>query len=297
MDTKTLNTFGQTLTNIDLSSYNTYRIHSTTSYFIEPYSIEKLIKLIKYIKKEKVPYFIIGNGSNIIIDDKNYNGIIIKLSNLDKIEFDKSKVKAQAGVMLPILARKTIEQSLSGLEFASGIPGTLGGSIVGNAGAYGEDIMTIVETVTILDNNLKIKTISKKDIEYSYRNTQFKNNKDIIILEAKLHLRKGEKKKIEAIVAERLEKRKETQPLEYPSAGSVFRNPENNFAGKLIEEAGLKGKSIGDAQVSNKHANFIINKGNATSKDIKSLIFTIQKTIKQKNDIELVKEQEIVDWK
>ena len=290
--------YGNVMANVSLKNYNTYKINGSARFLVVPGSEDDLIELIKYLEEENISFLVLGNGSNIIIPDDFYDGVIIKLDNLNNIVFDKNNIYAEAGIMLPSLCKKAISNNLTGLEWASGIPGTLGGSIVGNAGAYKECIFDYVTKVRFLDENREIKEINKNDLNYSYRYSSFKDNKNLIILGAFLELKEGNKEESLEIINKRMKKRLETQPLDYPSAGSVFRNPENDFAGRIIEEdLKLKGKTIGGAKVSEKHANFIVNYNNATSNDIISLINLIKKKAQEKDNIDLILEQEIIEWK
>ena len=289
--------YGTVKDNVSLRDYNTYKINGSARFLVCPNNEEDLINLVKYLQSEKVSYMVLGNGSNIIIPDDYYDGVIIKLDNLNQINITKTTVYAEAGIMMPVLSKKTINNNLSGLEWAAGIPGTLGGSIVGNAGAYKECIFDYILKVRLLDENLNIKEVTKDELKYSYRYSSFKDNKNLIIIGAYLKLANGSKEESIEIVNKRMKKRLETQPLDYPSAGSVFRNPENDFAGRIIEEdLNLKGKTIGGAKVSEKHANFIINYNNATSMDIKKLIDLIKKEAKEKDNIDFIVEQEIIEW-
>ena len=282
---------------VDLTPYNTYKIKTSTKYMAFPHNKEEVIELIKYLKDNNIKYFLLGNGSNVILPDKEYDGVIITFKEMNEFHIDGNKIYSQAGAMIPKVALDSVDNNLKGLEWATGIPGTIGGSIVGNAGAYLHEIMEFVETVDVLDENLNFKTLTKDEIKYDYRTTVFKETKKYIILGTVLKLENGNKEESLAIIADRLKRRQASQPLEYPSAGSVFRNPSKELpAGKLIEDAALKGKTIGGAQISDKHANFIINIGNAAAKDVVSLIDLIKKEIKEKNDIELKCEQEIVEW-
>ena len=203
---------------------------------------------------------------------------------------------AEAGAMLPKLAQESIEKGLTGLEFAISIPGTIGGSIYGNAGAYNSCILDYVESVTVMDENYDVKIIEHEDIKYSYRYSMFKDQKNLIILGAKFYLKEGDKENSLAIIEDRRQRRVATQPLEYPSAGSVFRNPDGDFAGRLIEFCQLKGYTIGGAQVSEKHANFIINTNNATGEDVYKLIKYVHDIVLAKTNIDLIIEQEFIDW-
>ena len=295
--TEVLKEFGNVKENISLKNYNTYKIGGNAKYLVEPFDVDSLKKLINHLKANKIKYFILGAGSNVILDDNDFNGVIIKLTHLNKVDIKDNYVYAEAGIMLPVLSRQVIKEGLQGLEWACGIPGTLGGSIVGNAGAYKECIFDYVDKVDVLDEENNIKTIDKKDIKYDYRYSSFKDNKKLIIIGAYLSLNEGNKDELEEIVKRRMQKRMETQPLEYPSAGSVFRNPENDFAGRIIEEdIKFKGKQVGGAKVSEKHANFIINYDNATAKDIKKLISLIKEKVEEKDHIKLIIEQEIINW-
>lgn len=291
-----LTKFGKVKENVDLKNYNTYKVSVFAKYLIDVRSEESLIELIKYLKDHKIKYLILGNGSNIVFPMDDLDGVIIRLNGLNKIEIDDDEVYVEAGVMLPKLVNETVSNCLAGLEWASGIPGTIGGAVVGNAGAYLSDIFTFIEEIKVLENG-KIKILNKNDVKYSYRHTSFKDNKDIIVLGVKLKLEKGNSDESAEIMKNRLERRIKSQPLNYPNAGSVFRNPEGNFAGKLIEDCGLKGKRIGGAMVSEKHANFIINYDNATAKDIRDLIKLVHDEVLKKYKIDLIIEQELIDWR
>ena len=242
---------------------------------------------ITYDKIEDVPYD--------LSEDKDYSGAIILLDNLNEIKIDNDKVEAESGIILTKFINTLINNNLGGLENLYGLPGTLGGAIHGNAGCYGGIISDYLVSVTYLENDC-IKTLNKENCEFLYRDSIFKHDKNKIILSAKFELIKKDKTIMQDTVKTNLIKRKNTQPIECYSAGSVFRNPTNLSAGKLIEESGLKGKNINDAEISSKHANFIINKGNASSEDIKELINLTKETIKDKYNIDLVLEQEIIKY-
>ena len=203
---------------------------------------------------------------------------------------------AEAGAMLPKLAQESIDKGLTGLEFAISIPGTIGGSVYGNAGAYNSCILDYIESVTVLDENGDVRIIEHEDIDYGYRYSMFKEQKNLIILGAKFFLKEGDKESSLEIIEDRKQRRIATQPLEYPSAGSVFRNPVGDFAGRLIESCNLKGYKIGGAEVSEKHANFIINSNNASGEDIYKLIKHVHSTVLEKTNVDLVIEQEFIDW-
>ena len=286
-----LDEYGIVSENYDLINHNTYKVHSICNYYIEVDDVVKLTKLIDHLNKENLKYLIIGNGSNIILPSK-YDGIVIKPCFYE-LDINGEYVTVGSSYMINKLAMETISDDLTGLEWASGIPGTIGASIYGNAGAYKDEISNYVEELEVLENN-KVKILKKNDIFFEYRSSSLQK-KDIIILKAKLKLSKGNKEESLALVKDRLQRRVESQPLDYPSAGSVFRNPEGQFAGKLIEDLGLKGKTIGGAQVSEKHANFIINIGNATGEDIINLIQLIITEVKREYNIDLVLEQKIIN--
>ena len=278
-----------------LKNLNTYKIASKAKYLIEIQTLEGLISILNYLHEHNIKHFILGAGSNIVIDDY-FDGAIIKLNGLNKIEVKDNIITCEAGAMMGALSCASMDHNLTGLEWAINIPGTIGGSIVGNAGAYKKEIFDSLVEIKVLDENLQIKEIKKEEIKHSYRHTDLKE-KPWIVLEATFKLEKGNKEESLALVRDRKERRLATQPLDMPSAGSVFRNPENDHAGRLIEAAGLKGKKIGGAMVSEKHANFIVNTGDATSNDIKNLIKLVHTQVKEKFNVDLVLEQEIIDWK
>lgn len=286
---------GEVITDVELKNYTTYKVGGMPICIVSPLDEKKLIELVKYLRNNNIKFMILGNGSNVIFNNTNYDGVIIKLDHLDDLKINDTVITVGAGYMLNKLAIKLSRQGLSGLEFACGIPGTIGGAIYMNAGAYKSDMGYIVTKVKVLTPEYKIKYISNKDMHFHYRTSFLKDNKDYICLGAELTLTKGNAEEITEVIEERKLRRVETQPLEYPSAGSVFRNPKDDFAGRLIEEIGYKGKCLGGAKVSEKHANFIINNGNATGEEIKELINDIKDTIKEKYGIELTVEQEFIE--
>lgn len=282
--------------NESMSKHTTYKVGGEVKYFITPASIEELIDLLKKLRKDNTNYIIIGNGSNTIFSNNYYDGVVINLSNINKVEFEDKKVYVEAGYQLIRLAIDAANRNLSGLEFAAGIPGNVGGSIYMNAGAYKSDMSNIIDEVTFLDEDLNIKTLKKEELEFGYRESIFQKH-NYIIISCVMSLTSGDKNEILEIINNRKERRMSSQPLEYPSAGSVFRNPSDTvFAGKLIEDLGLKGYSIGGAKISEKHANFIINTGNATGEDIKKLIDYIKGLVKEKYNIELHVEQRFMNF-
>lgn len=278
-------------TNVDLKKYCTYKVGGIGKLLVVPDDLKGLLELLKYIKENNIKYKILGNGSNLIFGD--FDGILIKLDKFDNLSINDTVVTVGAGYSLIKLAIKVSKMGLSGLEFATGIPGTVGGAVYMNAGAYKTDMGYIVSEVKVITKDLEIKTLYNKDLNYHYRDSLFQHG-EYIILETKLVLKRGNKTEIMDIIENRKQRRLMSQPLEYPSAGSVFRNPTNDFAGRLIEEIGYKGKVVGGAMVSDKHANFIINYKNANTEDIVNLIEDIKKQIKEKYNIDLRCEQEIV---
>ena len=290
-----MNLYGEVLENVSLKDYNTYRIGGKTRYLVKPYNIDSLKELLIYIKNNNLKYIIIGNGSNIILPDSDYDGVVILLSKLNEIKINENTVNAFCGVSLTYFVNELVKNNLGGLESLSGIPGTLGGAIVNNAGCYGQTISDKLDSVTYLENG-EIKTINKEECNFSYRDSIFKKNKNFIILSAKFKLDYKNKEEMLNTIKENIIKRNTSQPLNYPNAGSVFRNPIGYSAGKLIEDAGLKNYHINGAYVSDKHANFIINKDNASSEDIIKLIEYIQKEISEKYNIKLKLEQEIIKY-
>ena len=286
---------GEVIENVDLSKYTTYKLNAKGRVLIMPTDIDCLKKLINYIKKNNLKYKILGNGSNLIFVNEFYDGILIRLDSFSSFDINDCIVSVGAGYNLMKLALKCSMMGLSGLEFATGIPGSVGGSVYMNAGAYNSDISSVLESALILTPDLDIIKYSNADFKFSYRTSILQGNHDYICLAAQFRLSHGDKDEIMELVNNRRERRFSSQPLEYPSAGSVFRNPQNDYAGRLIEEIGYKGKSVGGAQVSMKHANFIINRGGATGKDICSLISDIKDKVKDKYNIDLKVEQEFVE--
>jgi len=281
-----------------LKKYNTYRIDGKAKYLILPNSINDLASVIKILKENNIEYYILGNGSNVVISDKEYDGAVLVLTKLNGMEIhpELSMAYAEAGVMLPVFVNQSVEKGLTGIEFAAGIPGTVGGAIYGNAGAYNSCILDYISSVTVLDENLEVKVIEHEDITYGYRTSMFKEEGKYIILGAKFYLKEGDKENSKEMIETRRQRRAESQPLEYPSAGSVFRNPEGDFAGRLIESCELKGLKRGGAEVSEKHANFVINKDNATGEDVRGLIEYIHDQVYEKTNVDLVIEQEFKGW-
>lgn len=290
------NDIGKILVNESLKKYTTYKVGGIAKYVVFPKDTKKLIKLIKYLKTNEIMFKVLGKGSNTLFSSDTFNGVIIKLDEFNNIEFNLNKVRVGSGVSLIKLSLMAAKKSLTGLEFASGIPGCIGGAIYMNAGAYNTDFGYITQKVKVLTPDYRVISMTNKELQFHYRDSFFQHNKDYICLEAYLKLANGKKTEILKVMDDRKKRRVESQPLEYPSAGSVFRNPDGMFAGKLIEDLGLKGLKKGGAQISNKHANFIINTGDATAEDIKGLIDFVSDTVEENYNIKLHVEQEFVNW-
>ena len=281
---------------ISLSTLTTYKTGGIAKLVVYPNNINNLKQMLKLIHKYNIKYFILGKGSNTLFSDKEFNGVIIKLDKLNNFKIKQTEIYVESGMILSKLVQASVKNELTGLEFAIGIPGTIGGAIYMNAGAYGNNISNIVKSVIVLNEKFQIKEIPLEKLKFDYRYSIFQANKNLICVAANIKLEHGNHDEIASKIKENLLKRKNSQPLEYPSAGSVFRNPEGNYAGKIIEELGLKGKNIGGAEISTKHANFIINKNNASSSDILKLIKLVQKEVKDKYKIDLKLEQQLVNW-
>ena len=287
---------GKIETNVSLKKCTTYKAGGIAKIVVTPKNINKLIELLKLLKEKNIDYKILGNGSNLIFSDKEYKNVLIKLSEINECEINYTVIKVGAGYSLIALAIKVSKLGLTGMEFATGIPGTIGGAIYMNAGAYKSDMGYIVSEVTAINPDLEIVTLYNKELEFKYRTSFFQKNPGYICIGATIVLKNGNKKIIKELIEERKQKRLMTQPLNYPSAGSVFRNPDGDYAWRLIDVCGLKGYQIGGAEVSKKHANFIINKGNATGKDIHDLILYVKNTVKKETGVDLKIEQEFVNW-
>ena len=275
-----------------MSMHTSFKVGGKADIFVKAYSLEEIKSVLNISKENNIPIFVLGNGTNLLVRDEGFRGIVLQVK-LEHIEIKENEVIVGSGVKNALLSKKLIDNSLTGFEFASGIPGTIGGAIKMNAGAYGGEMKDIVSEVTYLDYNGNVHVINNSECEFSYRYSKFFDEK-AIILEAKFKLEKGNKVEIENRVKELLEQRKEKQPLEYPNAGSTFKRGEGFITAKLIDECGLKGYSIGGAQVSEKHAGFIVNKNNATAKDILELIEYVQKKVKEKTGEDIKLEIEVI---
>ena len=255
-----------------MKKHTTFRVGGNADYFVVPKTEEEVKNIVSLCKSEGMPYFILGNGSNLLVGDKGYRGVIIQIcKEMNQIEVQGTSLLVQAGALLSKVGSAALEAGLAGFEFASGIPGTMGGAVFMNAGAYGGEMKDILAEVTVLDENGEVRVLKKEELELGYR-TSVVAKKGYVVLSARVELQSGDKKKIEARMQELKVQRTTKQPLEYPSAGSTFKRPEGYFAGKLISDSGLRGFQVGGAQVSEKHCGFVINKENATASDIVELM-------------------------
>jgi len=274
--------------NVLLSPYTSFKIGGLARYFVEVENKEEIIKAVEFASDKNLPFFVLGGGSNLLISDQGFDGLIILIRNQGLIVRD-SLITAQAGVRLSDLVSNSLKAELTGLEWAIGIPGTLAGAIRGNAGAFVHSISESVKQVEVLNQEFKVVSFGNKACQFGYRDSIFKKNKDII-LSAQLELKKGDKEESQVIIVKYLKQRKQKQPLEYPSAGCIFKNPKPLVTARLIEQVGLKGKKIGGAMISEKHANFIINLDQAKAEDVIKLIKLVKQAVKEKFDIELEEE-------
>ena len=283
------------LMNESLKKHTTYGIGGPADLMIFPKSKQDLIKVIEIINKNKIQLTILGSGSNVLVSDNGIRGAVISLKNsLKQIEVDDNILYAECGTMLGKIVKHAVKNNLIGLENLNGVPGTLGGALIMNAGAWGGEISENLIHVEVINSKSEIQKIQKKDLNFSYRQSSF--NKDDILLSAKFNLKKADKDIIKENFIEAQSGRKKSQPLNKRSAGSLFKNPKNNSAGKLLDEAGLKGFSIGDAKISEKHANFFINDGDATSKDMLMLIKKAHKEVKDKFNVNLSLEVKLMGF-
>lgn len=288
------NICGTVLLNEPMSLHTSFRTGGPAEVFIKAESTENIIGAIDIAKKYNKQYIITGNGSNILVKDGGIDGIVINIGNeMSKIKCDGTKIYAQAGAMLSALATAAADEELTGLEFASGIPGTVGGAVFMNAGAYDGEIKDVIEYADVIDSEGNTHRLIKDELELSYRHSVIAE-KNMIVVGAMFNLNKGIKKDITDKMADFAKRRRDKQPLNYPSAGSTFKRPEGYFAGKLIEDSGLKGKTVGGAQVSEKHAGFVVNIGNATSSDIIALMDGCIETVYNKFGVKLEPEVRIL---
>lgn len=285
---------GEVSLNVPLAPLTSFKIGGAAELFVRPNNLMELINTLEILKNNNIPYFLLGAGSNLLIRDGGMSGAVVCLGDgFDYAHAKNDYILAGGAVSLAKLAAEAKNAELTGVEFASGIPGSLGGAIYMNAGAYGGEMKDVITEVTYIDDDGKVKTLPCSECGFGYRKSVFSEGNKIII-SAKLTLKKGNKDEIVATMRDLNARRKEKQPLEYPSAGSTFKRPEGHFAGALIEEANLKGYTIGGAQVSEKHAGFLINTGNATARDVCDLIAHVQKTVKEKSGVDLEPEVRII---
>lgn len=273
-----------------MCKHTTFRVGGPAQCLVRISNPEQLRRLMPYLREVEIPYFILGNGSNLLVSDKGYEGVILQLGgNLNRIVVEGKRVRAGAGALMSQIARAALEHGLAGFEFASGIPGTVGGGAVMNAGAYGGEMKHVVTNVTVMNEAGEILELSNEGMEFGYRRSIIKN-RPFVVLEVELELQEGNPEEIRAKMEDLAGRRREKQPLEFPSAGSTFKRPEGYFAGKLIMDAGLRGYSIGGARVSDKHCGFVINTGNATAADVAEVIQEVQERVKDKFGVTLEKE-------
>lgn len=270
-----------------LKDHTTFRVGGEADAIVLIDSAEQLQRLLRYLPKVEIPYYILGNGSNVLVGDKGYRGIIIKLAeSMSRVTVCGNRVTAQAGASLAKVARVAMEHGLTGLEFAAGIPGTVGGGVIMNAGAYDGEMKMVVDEVTVINGEGELLTLDNATMEFGYRTSAIKDQK-FVVTECTFLLQPGEKEEIKGKMDDFGARRREKQPLEYPSAGSTFKRPEGHFAGKLIMDAGLRGFTVGGAQVSEKHCGFVINTGAATAADIKCLMEQVQKEVYRQFSVRL----------
>lgn len=270
-----------------MKRHTTFRIGGPAEVFVMPGNLEEVQRILEICRTEDLPYFILGNGSNLLVSDKGYQGVVVQLyRNFGQIRVEDSRIHAQAGALLSGIAAAAREASLTGFEFAGGIPGTLGGAVVMNAGAYGGEMKDVLKEVTVLTPEGGVLTLQADELHMGYRTSVIKEA-GYIVLEAVISLEKGDQEEIRSHMQELAGMRTSKQPLSYPSAGSTFKRPEGYFAGKLIMDSGLRGYQVGGAQVSEKHCGFVINTGNATAKDVTTLMSDVQRIVMEKFGVKL----------
>ena len=279
--------------NEDMKNHIYFKVGGPADIFLTPKSIEQLSETVKICKQNNIPYLIIGNGSNLLVKDGGIRGVVITLTKLNNMQWKGNFIKAEAGVLLKEVSDRALENSLTGFEFASGIPGSVGGAVFMNAGAYDGEVKNVILEAEVMDSEGNVIVLSKDELELGYRTSKVMKD-NLVVLSAIFQLELGDKQEIKNRIDELTRKREEKQPLEYPSAGSTFKRPEGYFAGKLIQDAGLKGYSIGGAAVSEKHSGFVINKGGATAKDVLDLIKHVQDEVFKQFGVKLHTEVRIL---
>ncbi len=283
------------LKDVSMKEHTSFKVGGNARYLVLPKTIGEIVFTVSVCKEHNIKYYIMGKGSNLIVNDNGYDGVIIKLGEyFNEVTVEEDTIYAQSGALMSIVAAKALQNTLQGLEFGSGIPGTVGGAVAMNAGAYGGEMSQIIESVKVMDEQGMVRQLDKGQLNFGYRQSIFQNS-PYLILEVEMKLNKGQYEQIRTTMKEMTEKRMQKQPLNYPSAGSVFKRPEGHFAGKLIEDAGLKGLSVGGARVSPLHAGFIINDGNATAQDIINLMAIVKNTVYEKFGIMLKQEVKILE--
>lgn len=270
-----------------MRGHTTFKVGGPAELFVTPGTFDEVMGTVKLCRAKQIPFYIVGNGSNLLVSDEGYRGVIIQIGKeLGEIRVEDTLVTAQAGARLSVIANQVMEEGLTGFEFASGIPGTLGGACVMNAGAYGGEMRDVLTEITVLTPKGDVLRIPREEMELGYR-TSVVSRKGYIVLEARMQLKRGNPQEIKAKMEELRKKRVSKQPLEYPSAGSTFKRPEGYFAGKLIQDAGLRGFAVGGAQVSEKHCGFVINRGGATAKDVANLMSRVSEIVEEKFGVRL----------
>lgn len=270
-----------------MKKHTTFRIGGEAEYFVQPHTKEELKEMVEFLRDRGIPWHVIGNGSNLLVSDRGVRGAVIQLfKNFSDVSVEGSMIRAQAGAINSLVARRALDASLAGFEFAAGIPGTIGGAVVMNAGAYGGEMKDILIQAEVLDESGQFRILKNEELELGYR-TSIAARRGYIVVEAALSLKHGVREQIAARMEELKEKRIAKQPLEYPSAGSTFKRPQGYFAGKLIMDAGLAGYAVGGAQVSKKHCGFVINRGGATAADVDALMREVQRRVYEKFQVEL----------
>lgn len=288
---------GKIIEDEPLYKHTTYKVGGPARIYLMVKDVESLVETIKYCRKHRIKHMVIGRGSNLLFSDKEYEGVIISLNEcFNQVKINGSIIKAQAGVSMISLAYQAAKTGLSGFEFMGGIPGSVGGGIFMNAGAYKFDIASVIKTVTLLNEKCEVVTYDKEQMKFSYRHSVCQDNRKLIILEAEFALTAKDPNEIKAVLDKRKERRMTSQPWNMPSAGSVFRNPEAKAAWQYIDECGLRGYEIGGAQVSPKHSNFIVNNGYASAKDIYDLIMLVQKKVEEDFNVKLKREVDLINW-
>ena len=277
-----------------MKRHTTFRIGGPADFFLLPFTVDEVRGILEICREEELPYFILGNGSNLLVSDKGYRGVIIQLyRNFSNISVEGNEICASSGALLSQIAAAARNASLTGFEFAGGIPGTLGGAVFMNAGAYGGELKDVLKEAVVMTEQGEILTLPVEKLDMGYRTSRIKKA-GYLVLEARLVLEQGDMDKIRDITKDLTEKRVSKQPLEYPSAGSTFKRPEGYFAGKLIMDAGLRGYQVGDAQVSEKHCGFVINKGNATAADVLTLIENVREKVQEQFGVTLEPEVKVL---